>query len=100
MGEGCGASLCGEGAHGATRARLFVTARNAMAARTSSGSEISDGTPTVALATTKTIRAKTVNKTTTVTTHGLRVRTPEDCTCYSLRNARVGSSPAARRAGM
>src|SRR4029078_5278550 len=47
-----------------------------MAARKSSGSERSDGTPTVALASTKTIRAKTVNNTTTATTHGLRVRTP------------------------
>jgi len=47
-----------------------------MAARTSSGSEISDGTPTVALASTKTTRARIVNNTTTATTHGLRVRTP------------------------
>src|SRR4051794_29799758 len=69
------ANTDGSGHQRATRARLFLTERKPIAARTSSGSEISDGTPTMALASTKTITAKTVNNTTIATTHGLRVRT-------------------------
>lgn len=60
----------------ATRPRLFLNERNAMAARTISGSEISEGTPTAALASTKTMTAKIVNSPTTATTHGLRALTP------------------------
>ena len=59
-----------------TRLRLFLNKRNAMAATTSSGSEISDGMSTVAAASTNTITATTVNNPTAATTHGLRVLTP------------------------
>ena len=67
---------CPRGYQPATRPRLFFNERNAISPRTINGSEISDGTPTVALASTKTMTAAIVSNPKAATTHGLRVLTP------------------------
>jgi hypothetical protein len=56
--------------------RRLLNERNAMRATRISGTEVSEGTPRVALVSTKTTTPKTVSNPTTATTHGLRVRPP------------------------
>jgi len=84
----------------AMRPPLLLNERNAIAARTSSGTDVSDATPTVALASTKTMTAKIVNSRTSATTDDLPVSTPRFYARPSSRSIPTPAQPARRGVGL